>query len=225
MTRPLLVLRPEPGASATAATAERLGLAPVRAPLFAVRAVDWEPPETLPDALLLTSVHAVRWAGPELAKLMTLPVYTVGEATARAARGAGFARVIAGDAGVDALVERARADGIGRWLHLAGREHRRPAPPPMTETRIVYAADAAERLPETAEAALPGAVALLHSPRAAGLYRRLAEEAGFPPASLAVAAISPAAAEAAGEGWRALAVAERPNDAALLAAAAKLCDQ
>ncbi|HET8611717.1 MAG TPA: uroporphyrinogen-III synthase, partial [Sphingomonas sp.] len=220
-----LALRPEPGASATAAAAARLGLAAISAPLFTVRAVDWEPPEDLPDALLLTSANAVRLGGPKLAKLTALPVYAVGEATARAARAAGFQRVIAGDAGVDALAERARADGIGRWLHLAGREHRRPVPPPTTETRIVYAADAAERLPEAAMAALPQAVALLHSPRAAGHYRKLAEQAGFPLAALVITAISPAAAEAAGEGWRAVAVADRPDDAALLAAAAKLCDQ
>jgi uroporphyrinogen-III synthase len=66
-----------------------------------------------------------------------------------------------------------------------------------------------------------GAVAVIHSPRAA---RRLFD---LVPArkSIAVAAISPAAAAAAGEGWAAVESAAEPTDDALLALAARLCDK
>jgi uroporphyrinogen-III synthase len=63
-------------------------------------------------------------------------------------------------------------------------------------------------------------VALVHSPRAGA---RLAALAGDKTA-IAVAAISAAAAEAAGDGWAAKAVAAAPRDQALLELAAKLCN-
>jgi len=43
-------------------------------------------------------------------------------------------------------------------------------------------------------------------------------------ATIRIAAISAAAAEAAGEGWQALRIASSPNDAELLALAARLCE-
>jgi uroporphyrinogen-III synthase len=43
--------------------------------------------------------------------------------------------------------------------------------------------------------------------------------------TISVAAISDAAAEAVGEGWRTVETADRPNDEALLALAARLCDK
>ena len=220
MTLPLLVLRPEPGASATAAAAEALGLTAIVAPLFTVRALDWSLPERTPDAVLMTSANAARLGGPSLAGLMSLPLYAVGEATAAVARAAGFTRIVTGEDGVEAIVARAAVDGVGHLLHLAGREHRAPADAPLTiERRLVYAADPVEQLPKRAARALPDAVALLHSPRAAALFATLVDRG-----TVRIAAISVATREAAGEGWRAVVVAPRPTDASLLAAAAKLCN-
>lgn len=228
MTATLLILRPEPGAAATAARAEAAGFAVMTTPLFVVRPRDWTPPDpAMLDAVLLTSANAVRHAGPALAAFTGLPAFAVGAATAEAARAAGFRLVHVGEANADSLAGQAVTAGIGRALHLAGREHR-----PLTrdgllvETRIVYAAAAARALSPDAVAALRGgAVALLHSPRAAALFRALVEAAGLAPDRLAVAAISPAALAAAGEGWHAVASAAAPTDDALLAAAARLCDQ
>jgi uroporphyrinogen-III synthase len=104
MSRLLLVLRPEPGASATATSARGMGWSPVIAPLFTVRAVAWEPPVEQPQALLLTSANAARLGGGGLAALAALPVYAVGAATAEAARRAGFTRIVAGDGDVAAIM-------------------------------------------------------------------------------------------------------------------------
>lgn len=213
----LVVLRPEPGLSETLARAAAAGLPAVGMPLFTVRASAWTMPDKRPDALLLTSANAARLGGVGLAELRPVPVYTVGPATAAAARAAGFERVIAGDDGVDAIVARAAADGRGALLHLCGREHRAPTAAPLPIARqVVYAADPVAMLPPLP----PRPVALLHSPRAAALFAQLAPDR----AHVAIAAISEAARVAAGPGWRADAVAARPLDAALLAAAAKLCD-
>jgi len=220
MTLPLLVLRPEPGASATVAAAGALGMRAVAAPLFTMCALDWSLPEQLPEAVLMTSANAARLGGAGLEPLHTLPLYTVGEATARAARAAGFTQIISGEGGIEEIAARAAGDGIRSLLHLAGREHLvSAATAPAIERRIVYAADAVSTLPAPAAALLPDAVALLHSPRAAALFASLVE-----PGPIRIAALSPAVADAAGEGWRFVAVADRPTDASLLAAAAKLCN-
>jgi len=216
----LLVLRPEPGATATRRAAEALGLTTIVAPLFEVRPLEWTPPAEPPQAVLMTSAHAARLGGEELRPLLDRPLYAVGEATAVAARGAGFTHVRVGEAGVDAIVARAEADGIRHLLHLTGREHRAPLDTSLTiERRLVYAAEAVTTLPEAARAALPHAIALLHSPRAAALFASLVDRQG-----LRIAAISAATREAAGEGWKSVAIAEQPTDASLLAAAAKLCN-
>lgn len=218
----LLVLRPEPGASATAARAAALGLGCVVAPLFATRAVDWAPPDPHGfDAVMMTSANAARLGGPALARFTALPLYAVGTATAVAAREAGFMRVATGDADAAALIAQAACNGVRRLLHLAGRDHRAVEQAgARIERRIVYASEAVEALPPAAREALSaGAVALLHSARAAALFARLA------PPRARIACLSPAVAAAAGGGWGAVAIAPAPSDDALLAAAAGVCDQ
>lgn len=213
--RRLLVLRPEPGASATAARAAALGLEAVVAPLFVARAVAWDLPANV-GAVAMTSANAARLGGAMLRALTDRPLYAVGEATAAAARDAGFSdvRVAGGDAA--ALGRLIDADQAGPVLHLAGREHHPIPTAQPVETRIVYAVEAAASL--TADPV--GTVALLHSPRAAAVFVGLVTDR----ARVRIAAISPAAAEAAGEGWQAVRVADRPTDDALLAVAAELCE-
>ena len=85
--RTLLLLRPEPGLSASAERARSLGLDVITAPLFGVEPVVWQlPTPATYDALLLTSANAIRHGGDGLAQLKHLPVHAVGSATAEAAR-------------------------------------------------------------------------------------------------------------------------------------------
>jgi uroporphyrinogen-III synthase len=212
------VLRPEPGAAATVHAARAMGLEAVAAPLFTVRALDWTPPADPPEAVLMTSVNAARLGGAGLARLIDRPLYAVGAATAAAAREAGFTRIVTGPDGIEEIAARAAADGVTRLLHLAGREHR-DTMTPVIERRLVYAADPVGQLPDAARAVLPDAIALLHSPRAARLFASLVD-----PAPIRIAAISAATLAAAGLGWHAAVAADRPTDASLLAAAAKLCN-
>jgi uroporphyrinogen-III synthase len=223
VSRAVLVLRPEPGASATAEQARRLGLEPLLAPLFEVRPLPWEAPEASGlDGVLLTSAHAPRQAGPQLGQYLHLPSHAVGEATAAAAAQAGFTDVRAGPRDAAALLA---TIGTGRLLHLCGRDHL-----PLEGTgvelvrRIVYAADAVDALPAAARRMLAsGGLVLLHSPRAARTFAALVDEAGLPRSRVAVAAISAAAAAAAGGGWSRIESAAHPRDEALLELAAELC--
>jgi uroporphyrinogen-III synthase len=218
--RRVLVLRPAPGDAATVARAEAMGFIATAAPLFTIVAVAWTPSEAPHDALMLTSANALRHAGDGLIRYHHLPVYTVGAATAAAARGAGFTDIRTGTSDAAALLAQMAADGITHPLHLAGREHRDAGHPALTITRrIVYAADPVTELPEAARAALAdGAIALLHSPRAATLFAGLIADRS----AIRIGAISPATAQAAGPGWAGISVAASPTDEALLQAAAEL---
>ena len=210
----LLILRPEPGASKTAGRARALGLEAVVAPLFSVSAIAG--PKVVAgryDAVLLTSANGARHAP---AGLTALPCFTVGDSTAATARAAGFGDVRSGPLDGAAAAAMMAAAGVKRALHPCGRDHIAvEAEGVAIERRIVYAS---EPVPH---GRFEGpAVAMIHSPRAGARFAQLAGDRK----AIAVAAISPAAAAAAGEGWAAKAVAAAPRDQALLELAAKLCN-
>lgn len=226
MTAQVLIVRPEPAAHRTAARAATLGLEPIIAPLFAIRALGWDAPAPdAVDAVMLTSASAPLHAGPQLARFRSLCCYCVGAATAAAAKDAGFLDIRTGPSDGAALVELMARDGVQRALHLRGEDHiALPDPGFEIVARDVYAAVAADALPPEARAALTGgALALLYSPRAARLFAELVDGAALARDAVRIAAISPAALAAAGPGWRLAAAAARPSDDALLELAAELC--
>ena len=218
----VLILRPQPGAAETAARARALGLEPVVAPLFTVRPLAWTPPDPAGfDAVMLTSASAARQARDGLTPFRPLPCYAVGEATAAAADEAGFADIRMGADDGAALLMMMAEDGIRRAFHACGEDHLALGHPAIAIDRVpVYAAIAAGRLPPEADIALrEGAVALLHSPRAARLFAQLAGARR----AISIAAISARTARAAGDGWRSVSIAPSPRDQGLLELAAKLC--
>lgn len=216
--RRLVIVRPEPGASATARAAATTGLDPVILPLFEVRPLEWKAPDPAHyDALLLTSANASRHAGDQLERLKTLTAHCVGDATAASARAAGLSVGQTGNGGVGALL-RALSPEL-KLLHLCGADRK-------ASDEAVQSIDA---LPvyESVEVAQPlvnlsGSVVLLHSPRAASAFAR---RAGPERSTIAMAAISPETAEAAGGGWEHIEVASEPTDAELLAIASRLCNK
>ena len=216
--RRVIVLRPEPGASATVARARDLGLDAVAIPLFEVEPVAWQAPDASDfDALLLTSANAVRRGGSKLEALRALPVHAVGAATAEAARDAGFVIASSGSGGVDELLD-SLEPGL-RLLHLCGEDRRAPAGPRQPNTAIpVYRSRTIDPPPDLGHAT--GSVVLIHSPRAGQRFAQLTDERG----TIAIAAVSGAAAAIVGTGWGEIQVAPEPSDDALLALAARLCN-
>jgi uroporphyrinogen-III synthase len=213
--RKLLLLRPEPGLSASVERARAMGLDVIACPLFRVQPVEWVAPEPAAyDALVLTSANAIRHGGMGLTGLKTLPVHAVGEATAAAARDAGFHVEGVGSTGVTDLL--ASLPASFKLLHLAGEDRIAPEAAQEIATLVVY---------RSAPIEMPGLpllddlVVAVHSARAGARLSDIADHR----ASTAIAAISRAAAEACGSGWERVEVADRPDDSRLLALAAMLC--
>ncbi|HJU77066.1 MAG TPA: uroporphyrinogen-III synthase [Sphingomicrobium sp.] len=220
--RRVLVLRPEPGATATLRRARERGLDAHAVPLFEVEPVEWTVPDPKDfDALLLTSANAVRNGGPGLQALRELPVHAVGEATARVAREAGFDVATVGDWDVNRLLGSIRANLS--LLHLCGEHRTVPdrARQPITAVPV-YRSRAREGVDIGAAA---GSLVLIHSSRAGARFAELVDGQAFDRRTIIIAAISRAAAEAAGSGWGAIETAASPHDDALLALAERLCNK
>jgi uroporphyrinogen-III synthase len=187
--RSVLITRPEPGASDTAARITAMGLTPIVAPLMEIRSekVSLPPPDRI-AAVLLASGSAI---GPLPDSYRRLPTLTVGSATARRARQAGFVDVVSadGDAKALAALARERLDPrAGTLLLAAGRRQSLALGVELRASgfrvtrRVVYAAEPAGRLPAAARAALldedVGSV-LFFSAETAQAFMRLVEAAGL----------------------------------------------
>lgn len=164
-------------------------------------------------------------------RALSLPVFTVGDASARAARELGFASVTSASGDVESLaglvVERLRpedgalahvaatkvAGDLAGLLQAEGFEYRR---------EILYRAHKAEAFSDAALRALAGGGldgVLFFSPRTAKTFVNLAGTAGLEGAveRLDAYCLSDAVAdEAAALAWRTLRIAARPEQSALL---------
>jgi uroporphyrinogen-III synthase len=222
---PLVVIRPEPGCSATVAAARAARMEAHGFPLFAVHPASWQaaPPQGF-DAILAGSANAFRHAGPALPALRSLPVYAVGEATAQAAREAGFAIAATGSGGLQAMLA-ALDPAHRRLLRLAGEERIALSLPNgvTLDERVVYASRAVAMPPELAALLREPAIIAVHSAEAARHLSAQCVSQAIRRAPLRLVALAPRIAAAAGDGWGEVAVAARPEDKALLALAGQMC--
>ncbi|MBL8662584.1 MAG: uroporphyrinogen-III synthase [Candidatus Odyssella sp.] len=230
----ILVTRPASEAQRFAAQLAGHGIESVIAPLLAIEPVETPlPPFDAVQALVFTSANGVRaYAARETRR--DVPAYAVGEATAAAAREAGFANAISAGSdaeGLAALLVDRIDPAQGPLLHVAGADQAGDLPGALRargyEVRqaVLYHAAPAPELPAPARAAIEaGSIAgvALFSPRSAGLFADRAAAAGLAAklATLDAYCLSRAVA-AALEGkatFRAVRVAARPNAEALIAA-------
>lgn len=218
MARPIAVLRPEPGNRVTAAAIEARGRRAIRLPLFETRPLPWEAPDpAIYDALIVTSANALRHGGEGLDRLIDLPLYAVGEATAEMAKRLGFRVAATGSAGSAELLAMAEAAGVRRALHLAGRERTVEPGGIVADIVTVYASDPVEGVDA---GKLAGSVALVQSARAGERLAALVSDR----ASIAIVAIGARAAAAAGVGWESVSVPEGIGNEAMIDAAITLAD-
>jgi len=219
--KPLLVLRPQPGADETATRAVAQGLAPLVIPMFQVQAVPWSVDPTIPyDAVFITSSNGLQFIDNNLNSLKDLPILCVGVATAEAARRAGLSDVVAGTEGAAALADLAAALGYHHLLWLAGEPHTPVSHPNLIfDVKIIYETVELGIDAQIRDATKQPLIALVHSARAARRFAALVPERGH----LDLVAISEKAAIAAGRGWASVHWPDAPSDGAMLEIAAPLC--
>ena len=215
----VLIIRPQPGADATARRFAAAGYAPVLMPLFAIEHL---PPLSVSvdgyGAILLTSGNAARAACGFLESARHTPIYAVGSATASALAHLALPVAATGSNGVEALVGVAAADGHKKLLWLAGEDH--STVPQIAgvhiDIAIVYRSAVLETPADfAAQVAVCDAV-ILHSSRAAAHFADLCDAGGLSRSKITLATFSNAIAESAGDGWAQIIVATSPNDAALM---------
>lgn len=222
---PVFTIRPEPGLSATMAAGRQLGLNMAGVPLFHIHPLAWDVPAASDyDALLLGSANVLRHAGSGLATFADKPVYAVGEATAAAARQAGFEVAATGDTNLQHMLNGMAGRSI-RFLRLAGAVHVAVTPPSgiLVDICAVYESLPLPMPADFADQLRSGGVVLLHSAGAARHFATECDRLRIERHRLRLAALAPRVAQAAGTGWAKVAVAEKPRDMVLLALAHDLC--
>ena len=239
MTLRALVTRPEEDAAPLAAALAERGIDVTLEPLLAIRPLP-DAPIDLRDvqALLFTSANGVRsfaeLAGTrDLPGWRGLPVFAVGNATAAAARGAGFAQVesAAGDVATLAKLVADRLDPkAGALFHAAGSAVAGDLAGLLEQAgftlrrEMLYEARPADQLSPATVTNLANGwfdLVLFFSPRTAATFATLARAAGEGVvngcAKAAALCLSPAVAAAARElPWREVQAAVRPELPALL---------
>lgn len=215
------ITRALPEAEATAERLKALGHAPVLAPVLEVQPLGGAVDLKGVAALAFTSRNGVRAFAGACAE-RGLKVFAVGDATAGAAREAGFANVSSASDDVAALAEliastHQKLDGEVLYLapedpagDLAGALAARGVP---ARTQVVYRTVPAQR---ASGAPADIDVVLIHSAKAA---RRLADDPDLRGAAASITAICISAAAAgplAGLGFREVLVAPAPKEAAML---------
>jgi len=225
----ILVTRPLPEAERTAASLARLGHSALIAPMLFVKALDASFEASRYRGVVMTSGNAARaLAGhQDRNSLFALPLFAVGQQTARAARAIGFESVTSADGDGGDLARLLRG-AAGPLLYLAGNDRARDLPGELlgygvaVDTLIIYRADPATTFPEPVRAALEkGAVdGVLHfSRRTAAIFCDCISSAGLMTAvsrathyCLAARVTDPLVAA----GFENVKVAPRPDEDALL---------
>jgi uroporphyrinogen-III synthase len=226
----VLVTRPEPGASDTAAQLAALGYMPVIAPLLAIETLPADLPTVASvQALLVTSGNAID-ALP--ASHRHLPLFAVGDTTAARARHGGFdhVRSAEGDAhALAGLVRRSCRADAGPLLLATGRGQGMALAAALRAggftviRREVYAAVPVAALPQAAAQALADgglAAALFFSAETARHAVHLLRSARLHEAVRGLDALAigkPAAVALEALPWRQILTASRPTQDAMLA--------
>lgn len=227
-----LVTRPREDSEGVSRELRARGLEVAVEPLLDIHYLDVAVDASGIQGILATSANGVR----ALARLLpdrALPVWAVGDASARMARDLGYQNVesAGGDVETLAALVRDRCDpAMGAFLHAAGSVTAGDLSGRLNESGftvrrlVLYEARTADTISaETAGALRAGdlELALFFSPRTAATFATLANAAGLAAATAGMTAyaLSPAVAEnLAALPWAAVRVAAAPTQAALLAA-------
>lgn len=222
MTLRVAITRTAQEAEKTAEHVRAFGAEPIMAPLITIAPRAFDTDVSGAQALMFTSTNGVA-AFARATSARGVNVLTVGDATAQAAREAGFKAVRSAAGDVEALSALARQTldpGRGPVVHVTGTHVAGDLSGDLAragftyERRIAFDSIAATTLPDTLLGAVD--IVLFHSARAAETYAAL----GSPRADERIAGCLSAnvAAAARQSRWKQIIVAPAPREDALLTA-------
>ena len=231
----LLVTRPEPDGARTAESLRARGHVVLQAPMLRTELVAAALADEGFCGVVMTSANAARAIAAHAAhaRLAALPTFTVGRRTAEAAHAVGFTDIRAADGDQQDLAALIAGSGVrGPLIYLAGEDRAGDiagalAPRGISvRTAVVYRAVMPERFPAAVDQALAAHAldGVLHfSRRSAEAYLACARCAGLLAPALAPLhyCLSRQVAEPLATAGAAIAVAPRPEEAALLALVAE----
>ena len=216
------ITRAQPEADRTAERVRARGAEAIVAPLLTIVPCGYDTSTSGAQAIIFTSTNGVR-AFPDARGARERLVLAVGDATANAAREAGFINVRSADGDANALVDLAKREldpANGKLVHISG-DHvggdvsgKLRAAGFSVDWRLAYASIAAMILPGALLGPLD--VVLFHSTRAAETFSAL----GAPNADkLTAGCLSESVAQAAAKSsWKRIITAPHPREDDLLAA-------
>jgi uroporphyrinogen-III synthase len=230
MSPRVVVTRPVDEAQGLAEELAQRGYEPLVAPMLAIEFLKAPvPPLAGYSALAFTSANGVR-AFVAQCDERDMPVYAVGDQTARALAAAGFGDVRSADGDAEALASMIAADRLTRpILHVSGKAIARDlgtllAPAGVRVDRVeLYDSRTATMLPSSLVAALSACTVtyvLFFSTRTASAFGTLVKGAGLTPTVRSTTAIclsSQVASGASGLPWMRVEVARRPRMLDMLA--------
>ena len=227
----ILITRPESAAIPLKRKLEARGYTTIVEPLLTIEQL--RPLSALPErvqALALTSAHAVPALSDEAKRL---PIFTVGKATAEAARRAGCSEVIAGDGdgvALAALIGEQQCAEDGVILHVSGEIVRDGLEQGLkgqgfeVRREVVYRAMARSEFSDELHRAWRGrkvAAVLLFSPRTAEILIHLLNDAGlsrYVDRTAAICVSEASATPCRTLDWRTIVLAAQPKQDALIRA-------
>lgn len=224
----LLVTRPLPEALRTKAALEARGHDVMLAPLLHIEPLPAKLPDTHPDAIVITSATAAAMlkTHPAAARLLSRPVFVVGDRTTAAVRDAGFTDLRSAASDGATLVQLLRqnfAEGA-RLLHLAGHDRAVDIAGELKPSGIhvdvvtLYRAVTAKSLPPPVTAALSDGTidgVLHYSLRTAEAYLVCCRNSGTATGAVTHYCLSPRIARVLQDRGAAARTAAQPNEAAL----------
>ncbi len=233
----LLITRPGDDGARLAEALRQIGHDPILEPLLTIRLFDGPPLDLAgTQAILATSANGVRAIVGRTEK-RDIPLYAVGDATARTAREAGFSEVFSADGDVEALASLVQAKlepSNGSLVHIAGTEvagdlaGRLSGAGFTVRREVLYESEPANSLSPSAIAAIKEEridAVLVYSPRTAATLSRLIRKARLVRdcRRIELLCLSPAVAEAAHDiPWARTRLASEPTQEAMLALARDL---
>jgi uroporphyrinogen-III synthase len=236
----VLITRPGDDSAPFADALRKLGIDPISEPLLTILYLDGLPLDLAGvQAFLVTSANGAR-AIARRTERRDLPVFAVGDATARSTREAGFPEVQSASGDVEALATlvRERLDpSKGALLHAAASEVAGDLGSKLTEAgftfrrEVLYEAEPAHSLTPSAIAAIKEGridAVTVFSPRTADILARLIRKARLVRdcRNIVLLCLSKAVADAARElPWKAVRIAEQPTQDAMVALAASIAGE